>query len=124
MENAVIIAALIVIIGAAVYGTVRRIRFGSSCCGTKTPPAKRVRVRDRNRAHYPYRYHLTVDGMHCSNCARRVENAFNRTDGRWAIADIGKKEVILRSKHEETERGLYDIVASAGYTMLAYRGGF
>ncbi len=124
MENAVIIAALIVIIGAAVYGTVRRIRFGSSCCGTKTPPAKRVRVRDRNRAHYPYQYLLTVDGMHCSNCARRVENAFNRTDGRWAIADIGKKEVILRSKHEETERGLYDIVASAGYTMLAYHCSF
>ena len=121
MGNAGVIAILIVIIGAAVYGTVRRIRFGSSCCGTKTPPDKKVRVKDRNKAHYPYRYYLSVDGMHCSHCARRVENAFNRTDGRWAVIDLGKKEVLLRSKHEETQSGLFDIVSSAGYTMLAYR---
>ena len=120
MGNALIITILIVIVAAAVYGTVKRVRYGSACCGTKDAPDKRIKVSDRNRANYPYKYILNVDGMHCSNCARRIENTFNATDGRWAVADIGKKEVSLLSKHEETEAELARITASAGYTMLSY----
>lgn len=118
MGNVLVVTILILIIGAAVYGAVKRIRFGSSCCGERDPGEKKIRVRDRNRSHYPYEYILSVDGMHCSNCARRIENAFNKEEGRWATADIGRKEVRLLSKHEETESELSDITASAGYTML------
>lgn len=116
-----VIAVLLVIVALAVYGTVKRIRYGSACCGTKDPAEKKVRVSDRNKDHYPYRYLLSVDGMHCSNCARRIENAFNRTEGRWASADVGKKEVRLLSKHEEEERDLADITGSAGYTLLSLK---
>ena len=121
MGNVIIITALIVIVILAVYSTVRRIRFGSSCCGEKTPADKKVRVKDKNKSNYPYEYVLKVDGMHCSNCARRIENAFNSTDGRWATADIANNEVTLLSKHEESQRNLSDIVSSAGYVMLSYK---
>ena len=121
MENVIIITALIAIMTCSIYSTVRRIRYGSSCCGEKTPPDKKVRVKDRNKTNYPYEYILRVDGMHCSNCARRIENAFNSTDGRWARADIANNEVMLLSKHEETQRDLSDIVSSAGYVMLSYK---
>jgi len=120
MGNVIIIAALIVIVIFAIFSTVRRIRFGSSCCGEKTPPDKKVRVKDRNKSDYPYEYVLKVDGMHCSNCARRIENAFNSTDGRWARADIADNEVMLLSKREETQQDLSAIVSSAGYVMLSY----
>ncbi len=119
MGNLVITAVLVLIISAAIYGTIKRIRCGSSCCGTREPVDKKIRVRDRNRANYPNRYTLSVDGMHCSNCARRIENAFNKTEGRWATADIGRKEVVLLSKLDETEEGLSEIVASSGYAMLS-----
>ena len=119
MGNIVIIAVLVLIISAAIYSTIKRIRYGSSCCGTREPADKKIRVRDKNRANYPNRYTLSVDGMHCSNCARRIENAFNKTEGRWATADVGRKEVLLLSKLNETEDGLSEIVASAGYTMLS-----
>ena len=120
MGNIIIVTALILILAAAVYGTVRRIRFGSSCCGSKTPPEKKVKVRDKNIANYPYKYILHVDGMHCSNCARRVENALNKTEGRWATVDLADKEVRLYSKKAEAERDLAGIIASSGYTMLSY----
>ena len=119
MEDTIIIILLVVIMAAAVYGIVKRIRFGSSCCGSKTPADKKVRVRDRNKAHYPYHYLLKVDGMHCANCARRVENAFNRTEGRWARVDLATRSVSLLSKQEETESELAGITAAAGYTMLS-----
>ncbi|MCR5687962.1 MAG: cation transporter [Lachnospiraceae bacterium] len=120
MQNILVIAVLFVIVGIAVYGTVKRIRYGSSCCGTRDAAEKKVKVSDRNRANYPYTYVLAVDGMHCSNCARRIENAFNKTGGRWAVADVGKKEVTLLSKHEESEAELINITAQAGYTMLSF----
>ncbi|MBR4574257.1 MAG: cation transporter [Lachnospiraceae bacterium] len=120
MGNVLTIAALVAIVAFAVYGTVKRIRFGSSCCGQKDPPDKKVKVQDRNKAHYPFRYVLGVDGMHCANCARRIENAFNRTEGRWAKADISKNEVELCSKQEEAEKTLSDIVSQAGYTMVSF----
>ena len=119
MGNAIITAILILIVAAAVYGTVRRIRYGSACCGTKTPAEKRIKVKDKNTANYPYRYLLDVDGMHCSNCARRIENTFNRTEGRWAVADVGQKQLRLLSKHEEKESDLISLTAQAGYTMIS-----
>ena len=121
MGNAVVIAVLVLIIAVAVYSTIHRIRYGSSCCGERDPAERKVKVADRNAQNYPYTYTLQVDGMHCANCARRIENALNAFEGRWAVADVGKKEVLLRSKSEASESELGNIVASAGYTMLSYR---
>ena len=121
MGNVIITVVLIVIIALAVYNTIRRIRYGSSCCGERDPAEKKIKVADTNIHNYPYTYTLQIDGMHCANCARRIENALNRLEGRWATADVGKKEVLLRSKSEESESELGSIIASAGYTMLSYR---
>ena len=111
---------LILILAIAIYGTVRRIRHGSSCCGEHEPAEKKIKVKDRNRDNYPYEYILKIDGMHCSNCAVRIENALNRGGDRWARADLGKKQVSLLSKREETENDLGTVVASAGYTLLTF----
>ena len=118
MRNIIIYITLALIIALAVYGTVKRIRHGSACCGEHEPPPKKIRVRDKNRNNYPYVYELTVDGMHCANCARRIENSFNSRDGMWARADIGRKTVDLRSKKEIGEAACRDIVSKAGYTLI------
>ncbi len=119
MDNFIVVAILVLIIAVAVYGTVHRVRYGSSCCGGKEATTKRIKVKDRNKANYPFKYLLKVNGMHCENCAKRVENAFNAGDGRWAAADLEKEEVLLLSKHEEAEDELRQITASAGYTMVS-----
>ncbi|MBR6308865.1 MAG: cation transporter [Lachnospiraceae bacterium] len=119
MGNAAIIIILIAIVALAVYGTVRRIRYGSACCGEREPGEKKVRVKDKDRSNYPYAYTLKIDGMHCSNCAARVENALNKCGYRWAKADVGNRKVDLLSKQEEKESELSKLIAAAGYTMLS-----
>ena len=57
-----------------------------------------MRPSDKNKSHYPYEYILVVDGMRCSNCVRRVENALNSVDGFWAKANLEKKSVNVLSK--------------------------
>jgi len=118
MGDIVIYIILLIVVSFAVYGTVRRIRHGSSCCGEHDPAPKKINAADRNRNHYPYVYELSVDGMHCANCARRVENAFNAHDGMWAKADIGSKTVELLSKNAADETWCRDIISKAGYTLL------
>ncbi|MBO6194101.1 MAG: cation transporter [Clostridiales bacterium] len=103
MGNLVIGLILIVVIGGAIWGTVRRIRYGSSCCGEHDPAPKKIRVSDRNKKNYPFVYELSVDGMHCSNCTRRVENALNSRYGFWAVADLASRTVTLRTKSEVQE---------------------
>ncbi|MBR2524163.1 MAG: cation transporter [Clostridiales bacterium] len=117
----IVYVVLALIIAFAVWGTVKRIRHGSSCCGEREAAPKKIKVSDTDKSHYPYTYELIVDGMHCSNCARRIENAFNAIDGMWARADIGMKQVGLMSKKELNEEYCRQIVSEAGYTLLSVK---
>lgn len=111
---------LAVIVAFALNSVRRRIRYGSSCCGTHDPQPKKIRVTDKDTSHYPYSYRLSVDGMHCSNCVRHVENALNAKDGVWATVNLADKSVLLRSKSPQEERELSQAIAGAGYTMLDF----
>ena len=121
MGNIIVYIVLALVIAGAVYGTVRRIRHGSACCGEHEAAPKKIRVSDTNKKNYPYMYELRVDGMHCANCARRVENKFNSNDGLWAVADIGEKTVTLRSKKAVEESYCRELIFDAGYTLLSMK---
>jgi len=112
---------VIIILIFAVTSIIHRIRHGSACCGEREAPEKKVGVCDKNKSHYPYKYSLKVDGMHCSNCTRRVENALNSHDGIWARASLEKKEVTVLSKNEMNSADLEKWVADSGYTVLSVR---
>ena len=120
MPGTLIVAILLVIvIGVAIFSTIRRINYGSSCCGEKDPMPAKIKVKDKNKSHYPYTYLIKVDGMHCSGCVRKLENAFHKEDGLWATVSLEKKEVLLRSKKELENRDMGRIVSSVGFTMLS-----
>ena len=118
MGNAIVLVILLLIVALAVASTVKRIRFGSACCGTKDPAEKKIRVKDRNKAHYKYEYLLKVDGMHCSNCARRVENALNSKDGVWASVKLENNTVLVRSKNPMEWEDFSTVITKAGYTLI------
>lgn len=119
--NLIIYIILAVLIAFGVWKTVKKIRHGSSCCGEHEAPPAKIRISDTDKKHYPYLYELKVDGMHCSNCARKIENAFNSQSGLWAKAEIGEKKVCLRSKELVGEEILRRIVSDAGYILLSIK---
>ena len=119
MGNIFVIAVLLVIGILAVKSVVHRIRHGSACCGERDAPEKKIQPSDSNKSHYPYKYILAVDGMHCSNCTRHVENALNSIDGLWATASLEKKSVTVLSKIELEAADLETEIREAGYTVLA-----
>lgn len=120
MSTVIICLILLVIVGFAVKSIVHRIRHGSACCGERDAAAKKIKVADKNKSHYPFEYLMTIDGMHCSNCVRFVENAFNSQEGLWASVNLEKKEARILSKSQMEQKSLEKIVLDAGYTPLSF----
>ena len=67
-----------------------------------------------------YEARLTIDGMTCANCARKVENALNRMDGSWATFSIAQHEARLLSKEPPDEKAIRQAMQQAGYVVMKF----
>lgn len=117
MATIIIICAAL-LIAFAVYRTVQKFRgkAKSSCCGT--PEVKTVKqVEDTDESHYPYRYTLSIEGMHCSNCARTVENELNSMEGVWGRVNLGRGEASVLAKTERTREDFEQVLSLKDYTV-------
>lgn len=117
MGNALIILILLVIGVFAVKNYAKNLAHG--CCGSGGDTVKKVRVRDRDPAHYPHCVRIAVEGMTCSHCQQRVENALNAEEGVWAQADWKAGSALVRMKTPVSEDILRKIITRAGYTVKA-----
>lgn len=118
MANIIIVLLLAAAVGYGIYSFVHHLRCGGGCCGEHEAAAKKVRVADRDRSHYPHRLVLGVDGMTCQNCQRRVENALNAMPGTWAAADLAAQQVSILTKETPDEAAIRQAIRDAGYLPL------
>ena len=116
METAILVTVLIALIVFGIRSYMKKLSSG--CCGTSVEKEKRLPVKDADKKHYPYAYPIAVEGMHCANCAARLENAFNGQEGMWAQADAAHGHVLLRAKDPLAEGRIRQIVALAGYRVV------
>lgn len=121
MTATVIIIVGILLIAYAVYGTVQKARgkAKSSCCGSAESVLPK-RVEDTDESHYPFRYHVSIDGMKCSNCATNVENAINASGDTWAHVNLGRHRAEVLSKKEKTEEDFVSALKDTGYTVTGF----
>lgn len=117
MANAIIILTITIMVGVGIRHMYRMIRYGSSCCGSGGVMEKRIRVKDRNRSHYPFSYRVIVDGMVCGGCARKVENTINSIDGLWGSVNLERKEVIILSRTEMRREDLVRVLDGTSYSV-------
>ena len=73
----------------------------------------------RDASHYSYARLVRIEGMHCQNCARRVENAFNSQEGFYAKVDLAKKTAQVRTKVPVSDQQLKQVVRRLGYSPVA-----
>ena len=119
MANIIIVLLLAAAVGYGIYSFIHHLRHGGGCCcGEHEAAAKKVRVADRDRSHYPHRLVLGVDGMTCQNCQRHVENALNAMPGTWAAADLAAQQVSILTKETPDEAAIRQAIRDAGYLPL------
>lgn len=111
------IVILLALILLSVYGVVSyRKTLKSGCCGSgDTPSDVRIAPQDADVRHYPHHCIVSIEGMHCANCARAIENAFNRREGLLARVTLGKRQADVYCRTEPDEGAIRQIVAVAGY---------
>ncbi len=117
----IIIGAGIVLIIYALWQTIQKFRgkAKNSCCGTaEAVPAKTVE--DTDPSHYPYQYVLKIENMHCSNCAKNVENILNGIPGVWAKVNLGKKEASVLTKQKIDENTFREAFVNSEYSLRSY----
>lgn len=119
--SAVIIIAGFLLIAYAVYATVQKARgkAKSSCCGTAETVLPKA-VDDMDESHYPFRYNVSIDGMMCSNCASRVQNAINEEGDVWAQVNLGRHRAEVLAKSEKTERDFVRLLGGTDYKVTGF----
>ena len=118
MANIIIVLLLAAAVGYGIYSFVHHLRCGGGCCGEHEAAAKKVRVADRDRSHYPYRLVLGVDGMTCQNCQRHVENALNTLPDTLAEVNLSAQNVTVWTKADADEEVIRKAIRDAGYLPL------
>lgn len=113
-----VILVILALIGVYTVIDYRR-KLKSGCCGGSGPQEKRVRVTDKDPAHYPYYKVIRIDGMVCGSCREHVENALNRLPGVWAQVSLEKQRAEVRMKEKISDDQLRRIVREAGCFAVA-----
>ena len=118
MANIIIVLILVALVGYGIYSYVHHLTRGGGCCGERDAAAKKVKVEDHNKAHYPHTLVMGVDGMTCQNCQRHVENALNAMTDTLAEADLSAQKVTVWTKADADEDAIRQAIRDAGYLPL------
>lgn len=115
MQNYIITGILLVIVGFAVFRAGKHFK-GGGCCGSGSRT-----IRDKKVLTAPKigEMVLTIEGMHCENCAIRIENALNRLDGVLCKVNHKKKTATVSYSTEPSRTQLTEIVEQLGYQVTA-----
>ena len=116
LPTIIICVILVIIICIGIRSTKKRATSG--CCSS-SGTVKKVRVKDKNKDHYPYKTVLKVYDIHCQNCVHTIENAFNSQDGFYAKVNTEDNTVTILSKQKHPTDKLIDTLSNVGYTSKA-----
>lgn len=118
MANIIIVLILAAMVGYGIYSYVHHLTRGGGCCGERDAAAKKVKVEDHNKAHYPHTLVMGVDGMTCQNCQRHVENALNTLPDTLAEVNLSARNVMVWTKADADEEVIRKAIRDAGYLPL------
>ena len=119
--NIVNIIIVLIVAAIGVFGSInyiKKLKKGGDCCPEHEEATKSIKVKDRDKSHYPYEAKLAIDGMSCNNCVRNVENALNALDGTWATVSLEDNMATVLLKNPPDIEKLSKAVADAGYMVL------
>ena len=113
MTTWIIVGVLAAYIVYACIKSKNRIKNG--CCGGGS---QRVEIEvDESAYQHHSRYH--IKGMHCENCASKIETALNKSTDMAAVINLKKNTLDIYTNHDFDERELIRTVERLGYELHA-----
>lgn len=118
MLAGLIILIVIVVFAIGILSLRKRVTKG--CCETGDDDSVKAMNIDQNLNDYPYTRKVHVEGMHCDNCVKRVENAYAQK-GCYAEVSLKKQEAVVHMKKELPDEMLEAIPVRIGYDAKVER---
>lgn len=118
MENAIIVAVLVVLICIGIRSSIKHFKGEGGCCGggSTTVKAKRKKLKK-----VIAQKTVIIEGMSCEHCKNRVENRINEMDGAAAKVNLKKKEAVVSLEKEISDEQIRTIIEKAGYKVVEIR---
>ena len=107
---------ILVIMFFALKSTVRHFRGEGSCCGVGDVPALTRKKMDAPKIGEKV---VSIEGMHCQNCKRRVETLLNGIEGAVAKVDLGKNIAILSMSRIVADEEIYDALDGSEFRVVS-----
>ena len=122
--NTIITILILAVIAVVAFITVRNYRkqLKEGCCGAggDDGPGAKVEPKDTNQDNYKYIADVKIEGMHCENCVRKVENAVNRIDGAWADVDLASNSAKILRKEPKLEKQIKMAIANNDFLVTGF----
>ncbi len=90
MANIAVTGLIILLVAFICMPLIKRVKSREDCCGNE-----RVKVSKKRLKNPVGKYTLTVDGMHCKNCEKRVTEAINGIEGLAAKVSLERREAVI-----------------------------
>lgn len=90
MANIVVTVLIILLVVLICMPLIKRMISQEDCCGNQ-----QIKVSKKRLKKPVGKYTLTVDGMHCKNCEKKVTEAINDIDGLAAKVSLARMEVVI-----------------------------
>lgn len=113
MENYVIIAILVVLVGVGIASTIKHFKGQGGCCGggsSYKPKKKKL-----NRILYQKTFY--VSGMHCDHCKNRVVEVVNDIQGVAGKVDLKKGELTVSYAEDVADDVIKTQIERVGYIV-------
>ncbi len=115
MTTAIIILVLVILAVATIKSYAKKLSSG--CCGAGGDKEEKATVNDTDIGNYSYCAEVKIGGMHCQKCADRIENAFNRKEGFYAIVDLKGGSAKIYAKKRLTDFDVRSVIVGLDYSV-------
>lgn len=112
MDNVIIVAILILVIGIGIRYTMKHFRHESGCCGGGTYKARKKKL-DKVICKKTF----GVDGMSCQHCVNRVQEAVNDIDEAAGVVNLKKGVVVVSMSYEISDEVIIGAIERYGYKV-------
>lgn len=119
MGTAIVVIVILVGMIFAVKNSLKHLKGEGGCCGGSG--SSEPKVKKQHLSQVVAVKHLEIEGMHCDNCRKRVENCLNSLDQVNAKVNLDKKEAVVKLGKEIPDEALRETVEKAGYQVLSVR---
>ena len=111
MTDGIIIAILVVVMFVGIRSMVKHFAKKGGCCGSPDYKPKKKKL-----SKVLYKKVFRVEGMHCENCKRRVEEAVNDISGVAGVVNLKKGELTVLYEADVADEMIIAKLEKRGYS--------